>query len=1002
MKVATKDRVAGLSYPIRDSEFGMDVAIASDVRQIDESTMSCWIPIADGNRRDGVGDLLEVEGIKTERHVLNPLVLFDHAKECKLPIAKAKSHDGEYTFAIDPLTKTAGLRAFFWQGNDRIPESTNKEQYDHAVLCEQLFHMYAEGFINGGSIGYQVIQARELPPDYERGTPKGMHLLSVLMLEGSLVVLPANMDTVAKALSIPVVCGKPLSPVLVKSLRPFTPKKVVRMGYEGKALGERDKKASYNADYKAKQSFDEWLGGKRSIYSEKEKNILEQEYLRGRQERKGKKKVEGESYFEVCPRDEEGHCLPKSDVVDKRKEAPVRTRERENDKETREDKEQESQKNLDVKVPLDENLNDSSVPPAKWKPGVGATKKLPAKKTKAADKPTKSGKPTHHVSVAWRNAGPKRVWSGTGMDQAKVAAGQAAASPSNRQVYIEEEGTGKRYSIKDLDTGTKELRKKYRTSKGLRRCLKKAVPGSSMVYVKTSTLGDARKFAESKGLKFHHMGSSKDGSERIKLIGNDDAMDEVAKSFGLLVGTSKKNAEGRRFVGTKKTKAMPDLAEVTENELDPTGEPDGDELTLSVDDATSSTEPYGAQVLRKLHDDFSMLMKEYDDLMGPLENEVVKQLLVKLLQGMEKNLTEYERAFEKSYPDIQGLVDTKELDEEEEIDDVEDEEIEETDAELGDVEEKNLDKKRRKRMDDPALPSDSVSDEREYDEPSADEVVEGMGIRGVRVPSKKKMKTLRGKYSVKSLCAKCKAMGKKVCQCSAKALDDSVNRQEDFNPQAINPDVYPDEAEGDLKELFGDQDKETIREAIAFLEKIGGPDSQFDENERKEAYHLSKNFAALAPMVGSAIGSYMAGGDKEMDETETKECKACREAAQWFEELSNTRDFGDRHREKSGAWHKVLKDLVEDEIEEFEDDENEEVEGVAIADEVLSNGDLGETVDAEVEEDEPGVETKTLSKRKGKTPSKVGSKTLDLVFASQQKEIAALTKRMEKVKALIG
>ena len=45
------------------------------------------------------------------------------------------------------------------------------------------------------------------------------------MLEGSLVVLPANMDTVGKLLRDGVCCGKSLSPYLVKSLEPYAPEK---------------------------------------------------------------------------------------------------------------------------------------------------------------------------------------------------------------------------------------------------------------------------------------------------------------------------------------------------------------------------------------------------------------------------------------------------------------------------------------------------------------------------------------------------------------------------------------------------------------------------------------------------------------------------------------------------------------------------------------------------------------------------------------------------------
>src|SRR5690606_24340062 len=69
----------------------------------------------------------------------------------------------------------------------------------------------------------------------EKGTPKGLHLLKTLLLEVSAVVLPANQDTVAKALSLPQVCGKPMSPMLVKSLAPYAPPRKAMMGYEGKA-----------------------------------------------------------------------------------------------------------------------------------------------------------------------------------------------------------------------------------------------------------------------------------------------------------------------------------------------------------------------------------------------------------------------------------------------------------------------------------------------------------------------------------------------------------------------------------------------------------------------------------------------------------------------------------------------------------------------------------------------------------------------------------------------
>ena len=224
-------------YKLAHSQYGLDVAFGDSEWEVDEKRMSLVIPFADGKSRDGVGDLLEVGGIRTERHRQNPVILLDHAKNYQLPIALAEDPDTkEYTVTIDTMTQRATMRAFFYRGKGM--ESIAKDQeYDHALFCEQLFDLTAKRYIRAGSIGYQIIKALQLPPDYEKGTPQGLHLLSVLMLEGSLVVLPANQDTVRKALSMDKVCGKPLSPYLVKTLTPLaeTPK-VQANGFDVKSV----------------------------------------------------------------------------------------------------------------------------------------------------------------------------------------------------------------------------------------------------------------------------------------------------------------------------------------------------------------------------------------------------------------------------------------------------------------------------------------------------------------------------------------------------------------------------------------------------------------------------------------------------------------------------------------------------------------------------------------------------------------------------------------------
>lgn len=209
-----------------NGRYGQGVEFGN-VADIDESQMMLRIPFASGERRDGVGDLLEISGIDCSRHRLNPVVLFDHAKDVFEPIALAENPKTKaYTVLLDPVNKTATLDAYFYQGNN-----------EHGLFCEQLFDLAAKRYIRAGSIGYQVIRAQAIAPDYQTGTPQGLHLQKVLMLEGSLVVMPANQDTVRKALCLSKVCGKPLSPVLVKSLSPYAGPRKAQMGYEGRKGG---------------------------------------------------------------------------------------------------------------------------------------------------------------------------------------------------------------------------------------------------------------------------------------------------------------------------------------------------------------------------------------------------------------------------------------------------------------------------------------------------------------------------------------------------------------------------------------------------------------------------------------------------------------------------------------------------------------------------------------------------------------------------------------------
>lgn len=724
-------RLAGYSYKLLGDQFGYDVPLPEQM-DIDENAMSVWIPFADGNRRDGVGDLLEVGGIRTERHQANPIVLFDHGKKVDLPIALTEDRETKaYTVQIDPVNQIAKGNAYFYQGTGMPGEDKEKER-EHALFCEQLFDMIAKRYVRAGSIGYQVIKALNLQPDYDNGTPQGLHLLSVLMLELSAVVLPANGDTVRKMLCQGSCCGKPLSPVLVKSLSAYAPEKKAQMGYEAKTL-----------KYELSKDREGWwvaFGGKvvKGPYSDQsaaqqERQKLERDWPRGPQQKS-------------------------------------------------------------VEVTLQSVCNGSKIPPVRWKPGLGA--------------------------------------------------------------------------VKDI----KELRKKYRPTKALRRRLKKSSAGSSMVRVRSKDLGKMRELAEGKGLEFLHSGSHAKGVEKVRLSGHDGAIDEVAKEFGLPMRTGNKsmaiktkgygegyelawripgkggwkrkefkseeerakfidkviekegndvefqsrdpeksmNNKQKKAAGKSlqlKNKALDNGVEegtvMAEEELPPTATEDGPE------EEEASQEPFGAQVLRRIHEDHSILMEEYDEMMGPLEHEEVKSHLQKQLEKLEETLTETEELFAKSYEELPQLAEHEAVEEEEEKD-LEEEGEEETEE------------------------ADSAPEE----EPPPEEAVEGMAKekKEKRLPVKAS-KAVRGRYGKKSMCAEC---GKEPCSCN-KALKNGKAKDLDAEGEMDKADDFEEVQETKSLEPH---EQEAVQDAHGFLGELG-QEQNFGDEHRMKSYAHAKSLSTI-------------------------------------------------------------------------------------------------------------------------------------------------------------
>jgi hypothetical protein len=1024
------------------SGYGFDVSFPDNF-VVDEKRMALTIPFADGTRRDGVGDLLEVGGIRTERHRMNPIVLFDHGKSVPYPIAKAEDPEtGAYTVSLDPVNQKASLFAFFYQGKG-LPGVDLKDEYNHAVFCEQLFDMTVKKFIRSGSIGYQIIQAKQLSPDYERGVPAGMHLLSTLMLEGSLVVLPANQDTVRKMLCMPEVCGKPLSPYLVKSLEPYAPARKAQLGYEGKAI-----KPDENLPRTFKQAA--------AVTQPKLPRTAQGANEVKEPSNSGMPKPKAKGMRRPCSpgqRPDLTGCRPKSGKV-----APVEG---------------------DIALPHG-NLSKTKVPPAKWRPGVGTTKKLESQLESQQPK-----KPAYVPAPEYTGATHDTPQpAGIGGKQPRRYTGAGAQTAHNVNVL----GAARKQN-------TKDLRNKYRNLKGLRRRLRKSIPGSSIVHVDTRNLDKARDTAQKLGVKFEWIGSVNGGKEKVRLTGDDQNIEAVARQYG------RKTLKKLKALGRKATKNLnhkePFMA-VHTKDLDTEGvdglggDIPGDQPSMPTEAEMSpeqvKEEPYGAQVLRRLHEDHSILLQQYDEMMGILEQEQVKGHLQSVLERIAETLEAGEELFDEAYAELGGMgsdetgdAEDKDLEAPDQAEaEVPDEPVQdvETEAEVGDEAadfdaEAEAPEADTDTLDDNGVPSDSAPEE---DPPTGEEVVEGMdkvaeeeeNLKGLPF-SQRRVKALTAKYSKthqpgrdlkakqevwdkqaaarvaahqakkpapkpedkpktdqkgignkvanallgaslaagsasaggavanhsaptveratqasvggaaagasgatlaagaagrrkpstgsKSLCEDC---GNPDCDCQNKPGDTDTK----LAPLAIPAAIAVGSAVGGM---LNSGEKKMVGEASGFLRDVSSTEFWEDEH-RMKSYHYHKTLDGIASLEeahdaleqGTEVGEmskknhvpkevshpeYPDPGNTADDlenlpeypdpgDTGEKSCShrgMCKGASEFFRELSLTRNFGDRHREKAAYWHSSLDPLSKE--EPVEDQPSDEAIGGMVAEE---------------------------------------------------------------------
>lgn len=896
---ARTKRLPGYSYKLEeDRGFAFDV-VSPKTLEFDEGHMAIKIPYADGNNRDGVGDLLEVGGIDLSRHKKNPICGFDHFKKVDLPIGMAEDpKTGEYTSLIDEVAKTAHDWCFMYQGKGSTLAGQNlgDKTYDHGLFCEQLFDMVVKGLVRSGSLGYQVIEARELPPDYAKGLPDGYHLIKTRKLESSAVVLPANQDTVAKMLfGNKKLCGKPISYFLIKALQPFAPKRKVQLGYE------------------PRKSLDK-QGGELPVVSRQALAVVDFVTFA--------KNVKGAN----C-----SNC--------------------------------------------EHNLN-----------GVCQFSRI-------------KGQPVTHKNCcsAWNAPGTLRDWRG-GRSLADYQKKYISHSGGEYVVHAESGRVLGRHPTKEKaeaqlraveankhkrlgKASVKDIRRKYTKAKRLRRRLRKSRPGSSLVHVDEKDVHALEEEARGKGVTCHRLGA-KNGLEKVKLTGDDSQIDHIAQKFGQRV----KNLEGSMKELQRKVKAAP-LDPADPANRPPTNPPGGAAKgpeTPKVDEDSDMAgdmieeeeeEKYSLQILRRMHEDATTLLEQYDDLHGPLEHEGVKMHLEKKLQALVEELEEIEAIALKHHPEEikakpfdAGLDTEPELEEEPgEPQDFTEEEPEEPEENVGEeVAEEEEEANEPKGEEEGAAPK------KKKKAPTGEEALEGMETKDLK---KRLIKALRKHYH-KSLDEEEKAHKKKD------------EEEEEEHHKAL------EEEEKGLDEY----DHHHLHEAHEFLKSLAEKTSLEDE-DRMEAYHHHKM------LDGMAGGESIEGEEKGMDGEDGKH-EAIKNAADYLKKICHEKNFGERHRSEAEEHVKALEPHMEHggDPDMLEDEEHHEEEG--------EEGEHEDVVGELDEKEFKHEDDNEFVPLKGKVNLKAGKqapgenslkKSLKDQAVKQQKELASLSKQVrELTKKLAG
>lgn len=295
-------------------------------------------------------------------------------------------------------------------------------------------------------------------------------------------------------------------------------------------------------------------------------------------------------------------------------------------------------------------------------------------------------------------------------------------------------------------------------------------------------------------------------------------------------------------------------------------------------DMPGEEEPYGAQVLRRMHEDHGHLMKDYHQMHSLCENKQVKKLLHKDLEHKASHMDEIEGEFAKSYKDFPPLAGAEEEDTEEEKALDEDPDAAQPEEEGGDeplAEDAGGEVKDMDTPDDAAV--GEADDEREEDEPTGEEAFEA-STKSLRKRYGGKPLPRRGKASDAARQAirgsgrfdihyrhpsgSAKVTGNHTAPEAQDVYDQltntghsilSVKPHDPNRPQPRDLPLHKDMDEANEDKL-APHETAAVGEASGFLKELAAPESQFEEEHRMKSYHYHKSLDGIAQVKDMAEG----------------------------------------------------------------------------------------------------------------------------------------------------